>query len=87
MAINPYDPDSPGAGGRPRRRSPWYVYVEDALILLAILALWPTVLRKQGPWTQAIQIVTLAVLVVIGVVRIRRIFAARRKAEDDARRL
>ena len=70
-----------------RERTPWWVYVEDALIILAIAVLWFTVARVRGPAVLAIQVVTLAVMVAIMVVRLRRLMAARREAEDKSRRL
>lgn len=87
MAVNPYDigsgPDS--SGQKPATR--WYVYLEDALILLAIPALWFTVLRKTGPVAFGVQVVTLIVMLVVAFVRSRRLLVARREAEEDARRL
>jgi len=81
----PFGPATPGAPVPPRR--PRLHWIEDILILAAIGSLWPTVLRKTGPWVTAIQIVTLAVMMVILVARGRRLAAARRRAEEDARRL
>jgi len=74
-------PDAPRAEGR------WRIVVEDALILLAIPVLWLTVLRLEGPEVLVIQMVTLAVMVWIMAARLRRLWAARRRAEDDARKL
>jgi len=68
-------------------RTPWWVYLEDILILLAIASLWPTVFRMRGPVVFLIQGIALVTLLVIFVLRLRRMLAARRKAEDDARRL
>ena len=65
----------------------WWIYVEDALIILAIAALWPRLVGQRGTWVDALQIATLVVLIAIGVLRLRRMFVARRKAEDEARRL
>lgn len=86
MAINPYGLD-PGAGGPRPQLTPWRVYLEDALVLLAIPVLWFTVLRKTGPLVVAAQALTLAVMVAIFSIRTRRMLAARRQAEDEARRL
>jgi len=62
-------------------------WVEDILILAAIVTLWPTVLRMSGTWVLAMQIPALIVMLVIMVARGRRLMAARRQAEEDARRL
>lgn len=87
MAINPYDPKpfvEASVGGP---STPWYIYFEDALIILAIPVLWFTVLNMSGPLVTGIQVVTLLVLLVIGFNRARRLLAGRRRAEDEARRL
>lgn len=75
--------------GRPPGPPPkhWWVYVEDALIILAIAALWPRLVGQRGTWVDALQVTTLVVLVVIGVLRLRRMLVARREAEEDTRRL
>ena len=80
-----YPPPTPPESSPPRtsRR----VYVEDGLILGAIAVLWLTVLRLKGPWVVAVQVATLLLMVAIMVVRLRRMLAARRKAEEDARKL
>jgi membrane protein implicated in regulation of membrane protease activity len=80
--MDPRPPDP-----SPKAVPVWRLRVEDALILLAIPVLWLTVLRLSGPWVFAAQIVALAAMVVIFFVRVRRMLAARRQAEDDARRL
>ena len=71
--------------GPPPKR--WWIYVEDALILLAIAALWPRLLGQRGTWVNVLQVLTLVVLVVIAVVRLRRMLVTRRKAEEEARGL
>ena len=68
-------------------RTPWWFYVEDAVNVLAIGVLWFTVLRVRGPAVRAVQIVTLVVLVAIMIARLCRFWRARRKAEEDARKL
>ena len=69
-------------------RSRWWVYVEDALIVfLGIGVLWLSVLRISGPGVLVAQIVALAAMVAIMVVRVRRLLSGRRRAEDEARKL
>ena len=60
------------AGGQKERRNPW-VYVEDAVIILAIFSLWPIVLGKHTLWSKVILVVALLALVIIFVVRLRRL--------------
>lgn len=72
----------PGVG-----RGRWRVYVEDALILLAIPVLWLTLFRMEGSAARTVQIVTLCVMLAVMAVRLRRLWAARREAEDEARKL
>lgn len=87
MAINPYDPKPFVEAGVGSTSTPWYIYLEDALILLAIPVLWFTVLNMSGPLVTGIQVVTLLVLIVIGFNRARRLLLGRRRAEDAAKRL
>jgi len=51
----------------------WYVIVEDVVILLCILVLWPTVLGWEGSVFRILQWIALACLVVILTRRVRRI--------------
>jgi len=80
-------PFGPGPSREPPSRRPLLYWVEDILILAAIVTLWPTVLRMSGTWVLAMQIPALIVMLVIMVARGRRLMAARRQAEEDARRL
>lgn len=59
------------------RKRPWG-WVEDIVIVLAILTLWPRILGWPGIWYRILEIVALGVLVVIFV---RRIGRFRRKEE------
>ena len=53
------------------KKNPW-IWVEDALILLAIPVLWLTIFQLKGPIYTAIQWITLAVMVWIFINRVRR---------------
>lgn len=57
----------------------WRILVEDAVILLSVLALWPTVLGWTGPVFRALQGVVLLCLLGVLAVRIKRI---RGKGDD-----
>ena len=87
MVVNPYDFGPSGAAPQGRPSTPWRVYVEDALIVLAIPVLWLTVLRMSGPLVIGIQVITLVVMLVVFFARGRRLLVARREAEEEARRL
>ena len=65
---------------RSRRQRMW-IYVEDALIVLSLLSLWPKVLRMRDPIWDHLLFVALAVLVIIMCLRLRRLLTARRKAQ------
>ena len=56
-----------------RPAKPLRIWIEDALILLAIPVLWLTILRFRGPIYTAVMLATLAVMVWIFVARWRRL--------------
>jgi len=63
----------------PEERKLW-IYVEDALIVLAIAVLWLTIFKLEGEFCRWIQFVTFVVMVVILIRRINRI---RRATETE----
>lgn len=57
-----------------------WIYIEDALILLAIPVLWLTIFHIQGELCRWVQFITLAVMAAIFV---RRIVRIRRRTGGD----
>ncbi len=64
------------------RRQRIWIHTEDALIILSILSLWPTVFRIRTTAWMIVQSVALAILVVIMILRIRRVLIARGEARE-----
>ena len=62
------------------RRSLIWLRIEDALIILCIASLWPSVFRIKGTGYTVMQVAALAVLAVILVFRVRRLLVARTEA-------
>jgi len=70
------------ASGQAEKKNPW-IYVEDAVIILAILSLWPIVLGKRSVWSSVLLCVALAALVVIFFTRLNRIKSVARDVHRD----
>lgn len=64
----------------PPEENRFWIYVEDALILLAIPVLWLTIFRLEGELCKWVQFITFVVMVVIFFRRRGRI---RRAAGDE----
>ena len=64
---------------QPEEKRIW-VFVEDALIILAIGVLWLTICKLEGEIYTWIQLITLVIMVVIFIRRINRI---RRRTGDE----
>jgi len=58
---------------RGRNRSLVWRRVEDALLVLAIAALWVWVLDVKGTWVLAVKVITPIVLIVITARRVARL--------------
>ena len=64
----------------------WVINVENVLVVLCILPLWPFILGYRGPKWQALMYATLAALVIIFIRRWKRLkaaFDAMEKREGD----
>ena len=70
------------ASGQVEKKSRW-IYVEDAVIILAILSLWPIVLGEHSAWSTVLLCVALAALVVIFFARLNRIKSVARDLHRD----
>jgi len=73
--------DVPSPPGKPAAIEGWrsWRWVEDIVIVLAVLTLWPTILGWSGLFYQLLQILALGVLVGILVRRIGRFRAEKKR--------